>query len=56
MLEVILWGLLIWSGIAYLFAVIAWPHIAEHIELLNKDLEWVQNASVGAEPSSVEND
>lgn len=40
---IFLYILLVWSGLAYLFAVIAWPHIAEHMELLNKDLEWAQH-------------
>lgn len=56
MLEIILWGLLIWAGLAWVFAVTAWPHIAQHMELLNEDLEWVHEESVGAAPSSVEKD
>lgn len=53
---IFLYILLVWSGLAYLFAVIAWPHIAEHMELLNKDMQWVQDESAAVAPPSVKND
>lgn len=53
---IVLYILLVWTGLAWLFAVTVWPHIAEHMELINEELEWVQNESAVVAPSSPEND
>ena len=53
---IVVYILLTWAVIAYLFAVIAWPHIAEHMEKINGGMEWVQNESAVVAPSSPEND
>ena len=53
---IVLYILLVWAGLSWVFAVTVWPHIAEHMELLNEDLEWVQNESVAVAPPSPEKD
>lgn len=48
--------LLGWCVASYLFAILVWPHIAEHMEQINGGMEWVQNESAAVAPPSVEND